>query len=117
MTYEDTAVLLLSHGSTLPYAEEVFKKICAKFKAKTEFDAEVGYMKVARPNLPEAINILKERNPNLKRIIATPVTLTYQSYLVLNLRKQIQDNRMESILKDIIYTALKRLISMEKLTY
>ena len=46
MTYEDTAVLLLSHGSTLPYAEEVFKKICAKFKAKTEFDAEVGYMKV-----------------------------------------------------------------------
>ena len=106
MTYEDTAVLLLSHGSTLPYAEEVFKKICAKFKAKTEFDAEVGYMKVARPNLPEAINILKER-----------ITLTYQSYLVLNLRKQIQDNRMESILKDIIYTALKRLISMEKLTY
>ena len=98
MTYEDTAVLLLSHGSTLPYAEEVFKKICAKFKAKTEFDAEVGYMKVARPNLPE-------------------VTLTYQSYLVLNLRKQIQDNRMESILKDIIYTASKRLISMEKLTY
>ena len=75
MTYEDTAVLLLSHGSTLPYAEEVFKKICAKFKAKTEFDAEVGYMKVARPNLPEAINILKERNPNLKRIIATPVFL------------------------------------------
>ena len=42
MSYEDTAVLLLSHGSTLPYAEEVFKKICAKFKAKTEFDAEVG---------------------------------------------------------------------------
>ena len=75
MSYEDTAVLLLSHGSTLPYAEEVFKKICAKFKAKTEFDAEVGYMKVARPNLPEAINILKERNPNLKRIIATPVFL------------------------------------------
>ena len=75
MSYEDTAVLLLSHGSTLPYAEEVFKKICAKFKAKTEFDAEVGYMKVAKPNLPQAIKILKERNPNLKRIIATPVFL------------------------------------------
>ena len=75
MSYEDTAVLLLSHGSTLPYAEEVFKKICAKFKAKTDFDAEVGYMKVAKPNLPQAIKILKERNPNLKRIIATPVFL------------------------------------------
>ena len=75
MSYEDTAVLLLSHGSTLPYAEEVFKKICAKFKAKTEFDAEVGYMKVAKPNLPQAIKILKERNPNLKRIIAVPVFL------------------------------------------
>ena len=55
MSYEDTAVLLLSHGSTLPYAEEVFKDICAKFKANTEFDAEVGYMKVAKPNLPQAI--------------------------------------------------------------
>ena len=75
MSYEDNAVLLLSHGSTLPYAEEVFKNICAKFKAKTEFDAEVGYMKVAHPNLKEAIDLLKERNPNLKRIIATPVFL------------------------------------------
>ena len=75
MSNEDTAVLLLSHGSTLPYAEEVFKKICDKFKAKTEFDAEVGYMKVAKPNLPQAIKILNERNPNLKRIIATPVFL------------------------------------------
>ena len=72
---EDTAVLLLSHGSSLPYAEEVFKDICAKFKEKTEFDAEVGYMKVAKPSLPEAINILKERNPDLKRIIAVPVFL------------------------------------------
>ena len=75
MSNEDTAVLLLSHGSTLPYAEEVFKDICAKFKAKTEFDAEVGYMKVAKPTLPQAIKILKERNPDLKRIIATPVFL------------------------------------------
>ena len=75
MSYEDTAVLLLSHGSTLPYAEKVFKDICAKFKVKTGIDAEVGYMKVAKPNLPQAIEILKERNPDLKRIIATPVFL------------------------------------------
>ena len=32
-------------------------------------------MKVAKPNLPQAIEILKERNPGLKRIIATPVFL------------------------------------------
>ena len=75
MSNEDTAVLLVSHGSTLPYAEEVFKDICAKFKAKTDFDAEVGYMKVAKPNLPQAIENLKERNPNLKRTIASPVFL------------------------------------------
>lgn len=75
MSNGDTAVLLLSHGSSLPYAEEVFKDICAKFKAQTEFDAEVGYMKVAKPSLPQAIKNLKERNPDLKRIIATPVFL------------------------------------------
>lgn len=75
MSYENTAVLLLSHGSSLPYAEEVFIEICKKFKETTDFDAEVGYMKVAHPTLPEAINILKERNPDLNRIVATPVFL------------------------------------------
>ena len=72
---DDTAVLLVSHGSSLPYAKETFNDICAKFVEATGLNTEVGYMKVASPLLPEAINLLKEATPNLKRIIALPVFL------------------------------------------
>lgn len=72
---DDTAVLLVSHGSSLPYAKNTFNDICKKFVEATGLNTEVGYMKVAEPLLPEAINLLKEATPNLKRIIALPVFL------------------------------------------
>lgn len=72
---DETAVLLVSHGSSLPYAKKTFTDICDKFVKATGFNTEVGYMKVAEPSLPEAINLLKEATPNLKRIIALPVFL------------------------------------------
>lgn len=72
---KNTAILLISHGSTKPYNEEVFKKICEKYKKATGFDAEVGYMKVANPTISQAINNLKERNNKLENIIAVPVFL------------------------------------------
>ena len=71
----NTAILLISHGSTLPYSEQVFTEICNKYKEVSGFDAEVGYMKVAKPSLPQAINNLIERNPTLTNIIAVPVFL------------------------------------------
>ena len=71
----NVAVLLISHGSSLPYGEEVFNEICEKFKSLSELDAEVGYMKVSHPTLKEAVSNLKECNPGLKRIIAIPVFL------------------------------------------
>ena len=58
---KDTAVLLISHGSTKPYNEEVFIEICEKFKKSTGFDTEVGYMKVTDPTIPQAIKNLKNR--------------------------------------------------------
>ena len=74
-TPQNTAILLVSHGSSLPYAEEVFTEIRDKYIKLTGFDAEAGYMKVANPTLPQAINNLKDKNPNLKYIIAVPVFL------------------------------------------
>lgn len=71
----DTAVLLISHGSSLSYSKKVFDEICGKFKSRTGLDAEVGYMKVEKPDMAQAIQILGMRNPDLKRIIALPVFL------------------------------------------
>ncbi len=75
MNSVDTAVLLISHGSSLSYSKKVFEEICEKFKKRTGLDAEVGYMKVEDPDIFQAARILKKRNPDLKRIIALPVFL------------------------------------------
>jgi len=72
---DEFGVLLISHGSSLPYAEETFKEIANKYIARTGHNTEVGYMKVAEPSISEAINILAKKNKDLKKIIAMPVFL------------------------------------------
>lgn len=71
----EVGVVLVSHGSSLPYAEEIFNEIKDKFIKVTNLPTEIGYMKVSDPSISESINILKNNNPELKRIIALPVFL------------------------------------------
>ena len=71
----NTAVILVSHGSTLPFAEEVFTEIKEKFIKKTGLPAEIGYMKVSEPTIAGAVEILKDEVDDLNRIIALPVFL------------------------------------------
>lgn len=71
----NTAVLLVSHGSSLPYAEVTFTEIGNKFEESTGIPTEVGYMKVAEPSLPQAIKKLTDNVQDINRIIALPVFL------------------------------------------
>ncbi|MBQ8016525.1 MAG: sirohydrochlorin nickelochelatase [Methanobrevibacter sp.] len=71
----NTAVILVSHGSTLPYAEEVFTEIKEKFIKKTGIATEIGYMKVSEPTIAGAVEILKGQVDDLAKIIALPVFL------------------------------------------
>ena len=71
----NAAVILVSHGSTLPYAEEVFEEIKEKFIEASGLAAEIGYMKVSQPTIAGAVEILKEEVDGLDRIIALPVFL------------------------------------------
>ena len=71
----NAAVILVSHGSTLPYAEEVFSEIKEKFIKKSGFAAEIGYMKVSEPTIAGAVEILKDQVEDLNKIIALPVFL------------------------------------------
>lgn len=68
-------VLLVSHGSSLPYAEKTFSEIKDKFIKATGISSEIGYMKVTDPSIAGAIDILKEENPQINKIIAIPVFL------------------------------------------
>ena len=69
------AILLVSHGSSLPFAETTFSEIKDKFNKATGFVTEVGYMKVAKPSIAGAIENLKKEVPDLEKIIAIPVFL------------------------------------------
>ena len=71
----NTAVILVSHGSTLPYAEVTFTEIKEKFQKATGLATEIGYMKVSEPSIAGAVEILKEQVDDLDRIIALPVFL------------------------------------------
>ena len=71
----NTAIVLVSHGSTLPYGEETFTEIKEKFIKATGLSAEVGYMKVSKPTIAGAVDILKEEVDDLSKIIALPVFL------------------------------------------
>ncbi len=71
----NTGVILVSHGSTLHYAEEVFTEIKEKFIKKTGIATEIGYMKVSEPTIAGAVDILKDEVDDLARIIALPVFL------------------------------------------
>ena len=55
----NNGILLISHGSSLPYGEVTFNEIKYKFIKKTGFATEVGYMKVSQPSIAGAVEILK----------------------------------------------------------
>ena len=71
----NTAVILVSHGSSLPYAEVTFTEIKEKFIKATGLPIEIGYMKVSSPSIAGAVEILKEEVDDLDKIIALPVFL------------------------------------------
>ncbi len=68
-------VLLISHGSSLPYGEVTFNDIKDKFIKKTDFPTEVGYMIVSEPSIAGAVENLKNEVEDLNKIIALPVFL------------------------------------------
>ena len=68
-------IILISHGSSLPYGEVTFNEIKDKFINKTGLPTEVGYMKVSTPSIAGAVENLKDEVEDLDKIIAVPVFL------------------------------------------
>lgn len=72
----DTGILLVGHGSRLPYNKDVVHTIAEKYaQTKPDYNIEVGFMELAEPDIPTAFNKLKETG--VKRIIVTPVFLAH----------------------------------------
>ena len=50
----DTGILLIGHGSRLPYNKEVISAIAEKYaQTKPDYNIEVGFMELAEPKKQE----------------------------------------------------------------
>ena len=68
-------VLLVGHGSRLPYGKDVVSQIADMYRENGEFLVEVGFMNMSKPSIPEAINSLAENGA--EKIVVTPVFLAH----------------------------------------
>ena len=66
-------VLLVGHGSRLPYGKDVISQIAEIYKEKTDYPVAVGFMNMSKPSIPAAVNHLA--NSGVDKIIVTPVFL------------------------------------------
>lgn len=69
----DVGVLLVGHGSRLPYGKDVISQIAEIYREKTDYPVVVGFMNMSKPTIPSAINHLAEAG--VKKIVVTPVFL------------------------------------------
>ena len=68
-------VLLIGHGSRLPYGKEVINEIAELYRNKTEYPVSISFMNMSQPSIPAAINQLSE--VGVEKIIAIPVFLAH----------------------------------------
>ncbi|MDR2830849.1 MAG: sirohydrochlorin nickelochelatase [Methanobrevibacter sp.] len=94
---DNIGVLLLSHGSTLPFASAVFNEIAEKFKNISDYPVEIGYMKVSKPTISQAVHNLSLKS--VDKIIAIPIFLADGIHtlvdipLILGMKKKSIDPR------------------------
>ena len=72
---EDVGVLLIGHGSSLPYGNKVIYKLLEYYKEDSELPVEVGFMNVEDPTIRAAINNLAKIGVN--KIIAVPLFIAH----------------------------------------
>ena len=73
---KDTGILLVGHGSRIPYNKRVIKEVAEKYaKTMPEYNVEIGFMELVEPNIPTAFNKLKKTG--VKRIIVNPIFLAH----------------------------------------
>lgn len=68
-------VLLVGHGSRLPYGKDVVSKLGEMYAQKCDYVVEVGFMNMSKPSIPAAINMLARQGA--QKIIVTPVFLAH----------------------------------------
>jgi sirohydrochlorin ferrochelatase len=68
-------ILLVGHGSRLPYGKDVVSKLAEMYKENSDYVVEVGFMNISKPSIPAALNKLAKEG--VEKIIVTPVFLAH----------------------------------------
>ena len=71
----EIGILLVGHGSRLPYGKEVLCELAEMYKENSDYPVEVGFMNIAKPSIPAALNKLAKKG--VDRIIVTPVFVAH----------------------------------------
>ena len=91
------ALVLVGHGSRLPYSKELLVKLAEKIKEKNIFPiVEIGIMEFNEPTIPQAIKNAIEQGA--KKIIVVPVFLAHGIHTKKDIPKLlglIEDNGKE----------------------
>ncbi len=72
---ERIGILLIGHGSSLPYGRKVIYELADMYKKESDFPVEVGFMNIEDPTVRTAINTLAKKGVN--KIIAVPVFIAH----------------------------------------
>ncbi|MBI5680999.1 MAG: sirohydrochlorin nickelochelatase [Methanobacterium sp.] len=69
-------ILLVGHGSRLPYGKDVVSRLAEMYKENnSNYLVEVGFMNISKPSIPSALNKLADEG--VQKIIVTPVFLAH----------------------------------------
>jgi sirohydrochlorin cobalto/nickelchelatase len=68
-------VLLVGHGSRLPYGKDVVSQLAEIYKQESEYSVEIGFMNMSKPSIPSAIN--KLARIGVEKIVVIPVFLAH----------------------------------------
>jgi sirohydrochlorin ferrochelatase len=66
-------VLLVGHGSRLPYGKDVVSQLADIYREQSEYPVEIGFMNMSQPSIPSSINKLAQMG--VEKIVVTPVFL------------------------------------------
>jgi sirohydrochlorin cobaltochelatase len=66
-------VILVGHGSRLPYGKDVISQLAEIYKQNSEYAVEIGFMNMSKPSIPASINKLSKMG--VEKIVVTPVFL------------------------------------------
>ena len=97
---DKTGILLVGHGSSLPYGQEVLHKLAEEYKKNSDYPVEVGFMNIAKPSIATAVDTLKKKD--VKKIIVVPAFIAHGIHTkqdieyVLRLREEKRPSKIHN---------------------